>query len=170
MYQNMACDEYRQADADGKIQLSYREYNAIRTIYGAVNAFELYHGQLERRARGVKGLWRDLRLLRWLSKSVLERILKTVPVKKLKQMKAELDNTICEVKVRSISNPKRSELMCIERETVLNICKAATEMNCFCCDKTQAEAKKNCQLYKDIQSVFNYEFEKTEQCPFSDGV
>lgn len=166
----MMRNEYRQSDSDGRIPLSYREYNALRTVFGAVNAFEQYSSQLERRARGVKNLWRDMQLLRWMASSVMERLLKTVPAKKLKQIRNELEETVCEVKVRGISGSKAKEYFYVEQQTLIDLCRFATELNCFGCQKSHEEAKRNCKLYKDIQSVFNYEFEECENCLFAEGI
>lgn len=165
----MSSIDYRKTDEDGRIPLSYEEYEAIRTIYGAINALELYHGKLEKRCRTSKNLWRDLRLLHWLSTNVLQRICFTIPVKKLKQMLKELNNMICEVKVKGASTSNDDEYIYANRETIIELCKMATELNCFCCYKTHDEAKK-CTLYKMITGMYNYELGEFNECPFSEGL
>lgn len=165
----MAVSEYRQKDANGRIPLSSREYSAIRAIYGAVNSLAEYHQELERRCKGYKNGWRDLRCLVWLSEKVMRDILMTVPLKKLMQMNKDLDNTICITKVRGVVGEKVDGFMYIKEDDLLNICQCAIDMNCFGCDKTQKEAKKNCKLYKAIQSTVCFELDECESCPFADG-
>lgn len=162
--------EYRKQDEDGRVALSSREYSAIRAIWGAVNALNLYHGELERRCKSYKNGWRDLRCLVKLSEKVMHQTLSTVPRKKLLQMRKELDNTICEIKTRGISGCKDDGFMYVSEDTIINLCKAATDINCFGCEKTHSEARKSCQLYKDIQSIFNYDFDECKSCPLAGGV
>lgn len=167
---NAKHDEYRKRDENGRTELSSKEYTAIRAIWGAVNALTVYHGWLERRCRSYKNGWRDLRCLVKLSEKVMEDTLDTVPLKKLMQMRKELDNTICEIKTRGIVGRKDDGFMYVSEEAIIRLCQAATDLNCFSCQKTQKEAKRSCQLYKDIQSIFNYEFDECDKCPFEEGV
>lgn len=162
--------EYRQKDADGRIPLSYREYSALRGIFSAVNALTIYHKELERRTKGYKNGWRDLRCLVSLSEKVMEDVLKTIPRKKLLQIRRDLDNTVCELKPRGIVNHKEDGFFCVSENTLIELCEAATELNCFGCEKSNKEANKDCKLYKIIQSVFNYEFEESDHCPMADKV
>lgn len=161
--------DYRHPDEDGRIPLSASEYEAVKAIYGAVNSFELYHKRLEKRCRSSPNLWRDIRLMRWLSMNVLERVCRTIPVKKLKQMLRELKNTYCEVRVKGASTNEEDEYVYLKRDDLFVLCKSATEMTCFGCQKSRLEAKKECPLYGIIQGLFNYEFEGNE-CPFSEGL
>lgn len=161
-------EEYRSADIEGKIPLSHDEYKALRTIFGAYNALMLYHDRLERRCRGYKDGWRDLRCLVAMSEKVMHQVLATIPAKKLLQIRKELDNTICEIKVKLVSGKAADGFMYVDEDALIRICKAATDINCFGCEKTHKQARHNCQLYKDIQSFFNYEFKDCGKCPFSD--
>ena len=161
--------EYRQPDADGRIALSGREYTALRAIYGAVNVLEVYHGELERRCRGIKYGWRDLRCLLKLSERVLDKILETVPIKKLMQMRVDLDNTVCEVKTKGITGQSKGDCIYVPDSVLIDLCKAATNVACFGCDRSHEDARRHCQLYKDIQAVFPYEFDKGGTCPFAEG-
>ena len=167
----MAAKEYREKDASGRIPLSAREYAAIRAIYGSVNVLANYHSELERRCRGFKNGWRDLRCLVVLSEKLLYKVLKTVPVKKLMQMKKELDNTVCEVKVQGVSGRTNDGFMYVSEDAIVSLCEAATEVHCFGCTKTHKEAKRKCPIYKSIQNVFNYDFDTPEsgKCPLSEG-
>lgn len=162
--------EYRRPDADGRIALSGREYTALRAIYGAVNALELYHGELERRCRGIKYGWRDLRCLVKLSERVLEEVLRTVPTKKLMQMKKDLEHTVCEVKTQGVVGQSQDDYMYVSDQKIVDLCKAATNITCFGCGIAQKDAKRHCQLYRTIQEVFPYDFDENGAgCPFAEG-
>lgn len=162
-------NDYRKIDQNGKLPLSGKEYEVIRSVYGAVSAFSLCNERLKERAGMVKNLWRDLRLLQALSNSVLIRLLETIPANKLRQMQKDLDNTISIVKVKGVSGKKTDGYMYVSEEAIIDLCKAATKMTCFGCEKTHSEARKTCQLYKEIKEIFAYEFDDYEICPLNGG-
>ena len=166
-------DRFQQADSDGRYPISYREYEAIRNVFGAVNSFVEHSGELERRCKQSKNLWRDMRLLCWLSEDVLTRILSTVPIKRLGQISEELKHTHVRVEVDGVVGRNYQRYMYVEQEALIDLCRKAVDVNCFGCEKTHKEAKRKCQLYKDIQSMFNYEFDEFSKgensCPFCDG-
>lgn len=162
--------EYRQADADGRIPLSSREYKALRALFGAVNVLTQYSGELERRARGIKNGWRDLRCLQANADRLTQRLLATVPLKKLVAINTELKNTYCELQTKGAVNSIENDCMYIEVGKLVKLCKAAAAVECFACTKSHKQAAKNCELYETIQSLFAYEFEDTEQCPFAEGL
>ena len=106
--------EYRQADADGRIALSSREYKALRALFGAVNVLAAYGGELERRARGIKYGWRDLRCLQANADRLTQKFLATVPAKKLVQIQQELKNTYCELQLKGEAKTIENDCMVIE--------------------------------------------------------
>lgn len=165
----MSKEEYRQPDEYGRIHLSGNEYKAIRAIYAAVDALSREHGQLERRCRGYKNGWRDLRCLVVLSEKVLNDILKTVPSKKLIQMQKDLKHTICRVETKGVVGMKEDGYMFVPEDSMIAMCEMAMKINCFGCNKTHKEAKRECKLYKELTNIFAYSFEDTPDCPFIDN-
>lgn len=163
-------NEYRKADADGRINLTYKEYDALRTVFGAFNALTMYSDRLERRCKSFKNGWRDMRLLCVLAEKIMNNLLQTIPTKKLLQIREELKHSYCIIKVEGAAGITNNPCMYIRQETLIDICKAAVDINCFGCDKTQQQAKRECKLYGEIQECFGYEFDKTEDCPFADGI
>lgn len=161
--------EYRQADNEGRIPLSYKEYTALRTIFGAVNALEQYHDVLHRRCEGIPHGWRDLRCLVRLSEILLEKILRTIPRKRLLALKTELDNTVCEVKVKGVTGERHDECIYVPTQSIVNLAQAATAVQCFGCQRTQEDARRHCQTYKDVQAILPYEFDECGRCPFAEG-
>ena len=165
----MSREEYRQPDEDGRFQLSGNEYKAIRAIYAAMDSLAREHGQLERRCRGYKNGWRDLRCLVVLSEKVLNQILKTVPTKKLIQMQKDLRHTICRVETRGAVGMKEDGYMFVPEDDMIKLCESAMQIHCFGCEKTHNEAKHECELYKTIQNIFCYKFDECTKCPFSES-
>lgn len=161
--------EYRQADADGRIPLSSREYKGLRALFGAVNVLTQYSGELERRARGIKNGWRDLRCLQANADRLTQRLLATVPLKKLVAINTELKNTYCELQTKGAVNSIDNDCMYIEVSKLVELCKAAAKVECFACDKSHKEAKKACPIYATIEAVFGYDFTDQEKCPLADG-
>lgn len=74
---------WRNPDEDGRYPLSYVEYQSLRSLFGAKNALEQTHNQLERRVRTIPGGWRDFRLLMTLVDKLLGAVLRTIPQKKI---------------------------------------------------------------------------------------
>lgn len=161
--------DYRKKDEDGRLALSFSEYEGLRTIIGAMNALTLYHQRLEKRCRSYRNGWRDLRCLTKLSEKVLLNVLETVPTKRLLALKRELENCYCETKVRGAATNGKDDFMLVERKNLLKVCEFAVSVNCVGCDKTHKQAKHDCALYKSIQELFNYDFDQHDSCPFSDG-
>ena len=161
--------EYRQTDADGRIPLSSREYKGLRALFGAVNVLNQYSGELERRARGIKNGWRDLRCLQAMADRLTQKFLATVPNRKLVQIQQELKNTFCELQLKGAANAVENDCMVVEIPKLVALCKAAAKVECFACDKSHKEAKKACPIYATIEAVFGYDFTDQEKCPLADG-
>jgi len=157
----------RNPDQDGRYPLSMREYEALRTIFGCVNALDDDHETLKARCRLFKGGWRDLRMLAAVSKRLMEKLLCTIPAKKLLVIRRELSNTICEVKLKPIASPRHDDCVYVSQEALLRVCNRAMQDNCYLCDRSHKEAKRGCELYKDIQACFPYQFDDSSDCPFS---
>lgn len=73
---------WRKPDEDGRYPLSHAEYQALRSIFGAKNALEQTHHDLERRVRLIPGGWRDFRLVMTLIDKLMAAVLGTIPQKK----------------------------------------------------------------------------------------
>lgn len=157
----------RKPDEDGRYPLSMREYEALRTIFGCVNALDDDHETLKARCKLFKGGWRDLRMLAAVSKRLMEKLLCTVPRKKLLTIQRELQHTICEVKIKPIAAPHRENMVCVSEDAMIRVCNRAMQDNCYLCDKTHKEAKRSCELYRDVQACFPYDFNESTDCPFA---
>lgn len=160
--------EYRKKDVNGRIALSSREYAAIRAIYGAVNSLTEKHGELERRCKGIKNGWRDIRCLVTMAEKLLYKILMTVPADKLLMMKKEMQNTYCITECRGVTGKTDDGFVYIEEQKIVDLAQMAVDMNCLGCTKNQREAKRECSLYKVLESLYPYDFDKHENCQFGE--
>lgn len=154
-----------QPDTDGRYPLSIREYTALRTLFGAVNALD--SETLKERCKLFSGGWRDLRCAYSLCKKVMENLLCTIPTQKLLSMRRELTHTICEVKIKPPTSSVEDTVM-VSRRALIDLINRAIYMDCMLCEKTAKECKR-CQLYKDINACFPYELldPQDELCPFA---
>lgn len=157
-------------DKDGRWPLSWWEYYALRELFAAVDGFGRTAKDLEKRARSIPGGCRDLRMLRAVSAKLMRNILETVPVRKLEQIRMELEHSEMILRVRPV-NPQKEEyddnLTYVPQQALERICRKAIELECFCCEKKGKEAKK-CQLRNDIQETYMFEYpDGGKECPFS---
>lgn len=157
-------------DKNGRYSLSGREYYALRELFAAVDGFNRNAQELEKRVRTIPNGYRDLRMLQSVSAKLMQDILETVPVKKLAQIRRELENSEMILRVKPV-NPKENEydynLTYVPQQALERICRKAIELECFCCEKKSREAKK-CQLRKDIQDTYMFDYPNNgKACPFA---
>lgn len=153
-----------------RVPLSGREYYALRELFAAVDGFSRNAQALEKRVRMIPNGYRDLRMLQSVSAKLMRDILETVPVKKLIQIRRELENSEMILRVKPV-NPKKNEyddnLTYVPQQALERICRKAIELECFCCEKKDREAKK-CQLRKDIQDTYMFDYPNNgKTCPFA---
>ena len=158
---------WRNPDEDGRYPLSYVEYQSLRSLFGAKNALEQTHNQLERRVRTIPGGWRDFRLLMTLVDKLLGAVLRTIPQKKLLQIRAELSRTVCEIKVQGVAGNLSDDklLRMVPQGALETVVNESMSMKCFACERCDY---KRCELFKAIESLYNYDFPKTKVCPLSE--
>ena len=154
-----------QPDKDGRYPLSGKEYEALRTLFGAVNALSLdaMKDRLE-----ILGCWEEYENTHKVMRRIMEKLLTTIPQKKLQSIHRDLAHTICEIKVRPPVGDAKHEVT-IDQAILIRLMERAIAMDCFCCQKTAKEGLR-CQLYKDLNACFPYELTDPGEavCPFSE--
>lgn len=158
---------WKKPDQDGRYPLSHAEYQALRAIFGAKNALEQTHHDLERRVRLIPGGWRDFRLVMTLIDKLMAAVLGTIPQKKLLAMRAELSRTICEIKVQGVTGTLSDDklLTVVPQGSLEYVITQSMKLDCWCCERCDY---KKCELFKAIQALYHYDFLKTETCPLAD--
>lgn len=160
----------KQKDAEGKYPLSGNEYYAIREIFGVISAYESSMNYLKDRAKLTPGVWRDLCLVLKKSQTALDDLLRTVPRKKLQQMKVDIENTVVSIEVRaphSVKPKKAPDFACVPITALDNLIGRVMDIDCFACEKSEREIKK-CPMKVLIEDTFAYEIPDPEdgRCKF----
>lgn len=157
---------WKEADQDGRYPVSFPEYQAIRAMFGVQNALIKYVPALERRVKTIPGGWRDLRLLVTLMEKLMEKVLFTVPAKKLLAMRRELQYTVTETKVNpAITLADDRQLCAVPRAALDHLIDKAMQYECFGCERCDY---KRCQLFQSIQATYHHDFPKSHTCPLAD--
>lgn len=154
--------------ADGRQDLSYREYQGLRSLFGSKNSLEINWTELTKRVKSIPNGYRDLRMLMSVTDKLLYKILETIPTERLKTIKKELDLTYCKVELASPMTKIDSAMVVVDEGPLYRLISEAVKYHCIGCDMTHKDAKRKCQFYKDIQSCYHYEFTKCDTCPFAD--
>ena len=154
-------------DADGKYPLSGREYFAIREIFGLISALAYNGDELKARAQLIPGVWRDFRMVQAKITSVVDAMLRTVPIKKIRMIKEDCANTWINVEVRAprgVKPPARPDYVCVPSTALDAVIGRVLDIECFACDKTGKEMTR-CPVRAVIDDLFPFEIED----PDNDG-
>lgn len=150
-----------------RVNLSGREYYTLRSLMAVVSTFEGCAGDLEKRVRTIPNGYRDLKLIMATADRLFEKILATIPEKKLKQIKHEIGFTRLELKVTpDYTGRKESAFIYVPQENLEWLTEKVVDMECALCDKTCKESKK-CEIRKNIEALYHYDFPETVGCPFA---
>ena len=98
-------------ESEQKYPLSYREYTALRQLFGIAHIWNDKGHELEKRLKKIPNGWRDAKMIMATSEKLLIKVLETIPPEKIHQIKLELQNTWLEVVVRNcIGNTPKDRL------------------------------------------------------------
>lgn len=157
----------READKDGRYPLTGREYEAMRTLWGAMNA--LQGDDLKARLQTTKDGWKALKTAEAFMQKAIEALNMTIPLNKLLTLQRELKETVCIVRLRGASYVSQRDSVFVSQPALVRLLDRAIQMDCMLCEKTRKEGAK-CRLYRDIAACFPYELEnpnEEDKCPFA---
>lgn len=143
------------ADPDGRYPLSSAEYTALRHVIAAVDALPKQGDALRDRLKLIKYGYRDYKLMHAVAYKLFEKLIATVPYKKIKALRGELDASVCEVRVNAASVNRELGLTVVEVDDLMRIANMAIERECFLCSKSAVEGRK-CPLYKACVDCLTY--------------
>ena len=157
-------------ESNERYALSYREYFALRQLFGISHIWDKSGHEIEKRLKKIPNGWRDAKLIMSLADKLLDRILATIPEAKLRQIRLELQNTFLEVTVKNTitGKPEGSVYSYVETKTLERVTDKAMEINCAFCQKKGKEVR-DCQLRKDIERLYHWDFPqigKDGECHF----
>ena len=150
-----------------RMPLSKKEYDVILSIWGAINNFSMCEEHLKSRAQMIPHGWRDLKLFLSLGKRINDGILATIPPNKLENMKIDLNNARCEVKIiKDFTGAAEKEGWYYTSVDALNkLTEIVINDHCFLCEKNRADSKK-CEIFKLIDRQLPWEVPpRGDECP-----
>ena len=153
-------------------KLSGKEYGALQSLMAMVSYMEALLPFLERRAKTVPGVWRDLMLIRKKCATCMDSLLVTIPPEKLQHIRADIEHTKIYVMVEApgLSSKKMSDNFAYLPVRTLNqLLGYVCEHECMMCDKTPTQARK-CHVRKKIDDALPHEVnaQDGEHCKYSD--
>ena len=156
-----------------RIPLTGREYYALRALFGVISGFASSLGYLEKRAKGVKNLWRDLRLVQAVAEKSLDRVLLTVPADKLMHIHKDLKNIKISIDVQretpTLPQKKEDTYCYVPEQSIDLLIQSTLEWQCFSCEKSKRECKR-CDIKKALDKIVPYEVPEnkvTDACKYS---
>ena len=142
--------------------LSYREYKALRQLFGIIDGWHFCGSELDRRLALIPGGRETKEEISRLSDRLLEQLCGTIPYKKLAVIKKELDSTRCEINVmNTVSEAERRMYTYCETKALERITEAAMATYCELCDKRGGEARA-CPMRKDLERMFLWDYPKVK--------
>lgn len=140
---------------DGGYPLSMKEYDALRTLFGAVSALD--SASLKPRLDALyPGSWEELISTKDKLMELMEKLLESIPLRKLEAIRRELKQTVWEVKIKPPSEVKREPCVYVPQKAVVRLIQRSIQLECLLCDKCAEDGLK-CPLYNDINDCFPYE-------------
>lgn len=154
-----------------RVMLSGREYAGLQTLFAMVSAYTAGLGALEKRGE-LAGCWEDLQRVGTLAQECLDKVLLTIPNKKLMQIRTELENIRLHIKIEpewAISKVRGFSY--VPTDTLNNLLNHLCQTECLLCNKTAVQARK-CPHRKTIEDALPHTVEgkERESCKFSDMV
>lgn len=156
---------------DERYPLSGREYTALQYLFVAASTFIEMIPALMKRAKRVPGLWRDLRLLQVVAEKCLDRLLGTIPVKKLLHVKEDIKHTSIYIRVEApgIKSMDDKSFSYVPTAALNSVLDHLCNTECMWCDKGPDEAK-TCPYRRMIEDCLPHTVgrdEETEHCKYS---
>ena len=151
--------------------LSGKEYAALQSLFAALSSLSVTTPTLEKRARTVPGAWRDLRMMQTKCDTVMQRLLTTVPVNKLRHIRADIEHARVYVKVEApgLNSMSTEGFSYVPTDTVNALLAYVCEHDCMLCDNTPEQAR-TCETRKMIEKALPHEIDAADgaHCKFSD--
>lgn len=154
--------------------LSSREYAALMSLFAAVSHYSELYPILRRRADNLPGVWDAMKTAEEKTESVIDEILRTVPQKKLRQIKEELNHVKLYIRVERpgcVASLDTTPFSYIETKTVNELLQYVCEHECLMCDRTPTEARK-CPYRKMIEDALPHTVNAKDgaNCKYADLV
>ncbi len=150
-----------------RTNLSGREYYALRALMGIVSTFANEDKVLEKRLRSIDMGWCDIKMIEAKVDRLRDKILATIPPKKLAQIRQEIGHTRVEVNVtHDYTGQHRAMFTYVPNDALEWLENQVIDMNCMMCEKTAKESKR-CPVRRNIEALYMYDFPEHIGCPIA---
>lgn len=152
--------------------LSGREYAAIKQFWGAMDLISIIEYSLGKRLQKIPGGLRDLRMLKTVSERLFQKMLWTIPEKRLETLKREMPHYELAIYMTgaTVHDVNDQDHLIIRTRALHELMRNACSYECFGCEKC-GKAARRCSLYKALKDCLPYDtkFDTESECPFADG-
>lgn len=148
----------REAAEKDRAPLKRDEYYALKFLMSLGPAVMMVRDQLGKRLSGIKYAKRNIGMALYCMDQLENMVLDTAPVKQLKQLQHEIENSEVFVRTKSFTpyNNDATDYVPISREDLKTLITYAVQYECDVCEKHGKEAKK-CPLNQLLRTVAVYE-------------
>lgn len=160
-----------EVDEDGRLPMGNKEYHSFQMIAGFADSLIQETARLERRAKlAKKGTWRDLRMMCTISQKAAQALFDTIPKKKQRIVRAEMDRMTAGVYIAPPSNLPHTEptdYTTVPTKSLEWLIDQILQWECLCCTREGKEQKK-CPFREKLESLYLFELPdiKRGECPF----
>jgi hypothetical protein len=155
----------KKPDADGCYPMSMREHDAVRNLYGAINALLLKENAIKERVALI-GMTEKYQQATDAYCEILAGILNSTPLRKREMIRKEMDNAYLYVSIGKSAAPPRGKDVYIDSNVLMNLINNCIKDHCFVCQKSYTEGTRHCPIYKAVTDCYSYEFDQTDDyCP-----
>lgn len=154
-----------------RMPLSGREYAAMLSLFAAVSHYSELFPVLRKRAESVDA-WDEMQEISTAAQAVIDKLFQTVPLKKLKQVSAELSHVQLYIKIEPpgcVRTMNTAGFSYIPTKTVNDLLQYICDHECLMCDKSAVEARK-CPYREMIENCLPHKVDAKDSanCKFSD--
>ena len=146
----------RQPEPDGRVPLSGKEWNHLRSLIAAIDMVLRSGDALKDRLKLVPYGWRDYRMLTVRMPALMDDLLDTIPTKKLRAIREELQHSRLTLEVVGPSERKLHGGIYIDEEAYIRLIDRCMAMECMLCERCGKDVDK-CELYRIILDTLHYD-------------
>lgn len=158
--------KYNMESTQERKYLTSGEYQALRSIFAAVSELATHETAIKSRARFVKNGWRDFRQCTTTLVRLMERIMNTIPLDKIRTIQRELDNTQLLIKVNAAPIKVDDGITYIGVKDLEKLVQKACENECMLCEKDKAGVR-HCEMRKCLENTYHFGLKQKDICPFN---
>jgi len=145
-------------DQPGTMPLTEREYYALREFFGFMSAVAKHIGLLEKRAKMRPGCWEELNDVMEKTKKIIQTMLETIPIDKLRMVREELPHirVSTEFEKPNGRRKKSDDYACVPCKELDMLIQKTIDWECFSCEKSGREMW-SCPIRKAVDATYPFQ-------------